>query len=155
MKTSTKMATFVKRIAVLSMLLLVLANNSKAQILALRAGTLKYTYTNTVGCTSSRTISGSGYSCAARGVSLNTDAITINNDFIMHPNPATSIINSQVETLIGRADIAATDLLCKQVKTPSIGIGNNTIDISGSNKGFYIVSMITVNRKLTKMLVAR
>jgi len=115
-------------------------------------GSVTYTYTNANGCSNSRTIIGNGYSCAARGVSIN-EKLETTNEFSMYPNPAKSVVNLQVDKLVGTGSIVITDLYGKAIKTQILSLGNNTINISTLSKGMYFVSMITSEGKTTKKLV--
>jgi len=117
------------------------------------AGSLTYTYTNTNGCSNSRTMTGAGYTCAARGTIANNESTKMSNNFTMFPNPAKSIVNIVFENLIGDGQIIVTDILGKQVKSQTLSLGNNTIDIANLIKGFYFVSTITNEGKTTKKLV--
>ena len=113
---------------------------------------LTYTYTSPFGCSNSRTISGTVVGCAARGV--NNGQLTIDNlQFTMYPNPAHSFISLNVNTLIGAGTIVVTDLYGKQVKSQTLSMGSNTIDISTLSKGMYFISTITNEGKTTKKLV--
>ncbi|MFY7964141.1 MAG: T9SS type A sorting domain-containing protein [Chitinophagaceae bacterium] len=116
------------------------------------AGTVKYTYTSSFGCVNSRTISASGFTCAARGIATNDSPETV-TDFILYPNPAKSIININVETLIGKGSIIVSDLYGKQIKTQMLSMGINTLDITKLSKGMYFVSLITNEGKTTKKLI--
>ena len=118
------------------------------------AGTLTYTYTDANGCKNSRTIASTVTACAARGVNgANNNKQIISNEFTMYPNPAKSVININVETLVGAGSIVVVDMYGKQVKTQALSLGNNTVDIADLIKGFYFVSTITNEGKTTKKLV--
>jgi hypothetical protein len=117
------------------------------------AGTIKYTYTSAAGCSNSRTLSGNGFTCASRGVSLNNEPIVTSNDFTMYPNPAKGYINLNVETLVGAGSIIVTDLYGKSVKTQNLSMGTNTVNIANLSKGMYFVSTITNEGKTTKKLI--
>ncbi len=119
---------------------------------AVGAGSIKYTYTSAAGCVNSRTMSGNGYSCAARGA-ISNEQLAIGNDFSMYPNPAKGFINLNIETLIGKGSIVITDLYGKSVKTQSLSMGTNTINVSNLSKGMYFVSTITNEGKTTKKLM--
>jgi Secretion system C-terminal sorting domain len=71
----------------------------------------------------------------------------------MYPNPAKSFISLFVNTLIGNGTIVVTDLYGKQIKTQSLSMGTNTVDIANLAKGVYLVSTITNEGKTTKKLV--
>jgi hypothetical protein len=96
---------------------------------------------------------GSVYVCAARGIANTNDPLTISNDFTMYPNPAKGFINLNVETLIGAGSIVVTDLYGKAVKTQSLSMGTNNININKLAAGMYFVSVITTEGKTTKKLV--
>ncbi|MFY7964140.1 MAG: T9SS type A sorting domain-containing protein [Chitinophagaceae bacterium] len=116
------------------------------------AGTIKYTYTSLFGCVNSRTISGNGFACAARGIVTN-DKLETASDFVLYPNPAKSIININVETLVGKGSIIVSDLYGKQIKIQMLSMGINTLDITKLSKGIYFVSLITNEGKTTKKLI--
>jgi hypothetical protein len=115
------------------------------------AGSIKYTYTSAAGCSNSRTMSGTGYTCVRRGV-VDGHLSTV-NDFTMYPNPAKGLINLNVETLVGAGSIVVTDLYGKTVKTQALSMGTNTVDIANLSKGMYFVSTITNEGKTTKKLI--
>ena len=117
------------------------------------AGSVKYTYTNAAGCSNSRTMSGTGYTCAARGVSASGEGLVVSGDFTMYPNPAKGLINLNIETLVGKGSIFVTDLYGKTVKTQALSMGTNTVDIANLSKGMYFVSTITNEGKTTKKLI--
>jgi Secretion system C-terminal sorting domain len=118
------------------------------------AATLKYTYTNTNGCSNSRTITGTVAACAARGVNgIENGKWKMENDFTIFPNPAKTFIRLNVETLMGAGSIVVTDLYGKQVKAQSLSIGTNTVDIANLAKAIYFVSTVTIEGKTTKKLV--
>jgi hypothetical protein len=119
---------------------------------AVGAGTIKYTYTSAAGCVNSRTMSGNGFTCAARGT-MSNEQLAISNSFTMYPNPAKGFINLNVETLIGAGSIIVADLYGKSVKTQNLSMGTNSVNISNLSKGFYLVSIITSEGKTTKKLV--
>jgi hypothetical protein len=129
-----------------------ITNGGQVTINAAGAGSIKYTYTNAAGCSSSKTLLGNGYTCAARGVATNEKPET-RNEFSMYPNPATSFISLNVNSLIGTGSIVVTDLYGKTVKTQVLCMGTNTVDITTLSKGFYLVSVITSEGKITKKLV--
>ncbi len=120
---------------------------------AVGAGSIKYTYTSTGGCSSSRTISGNGFTCAARGVNTVNNQLSSLNDFTIYPNPAKSVINLKVETLVGTGSITITDLYGKILKNIPMSMGNNSIDIANLTKGMYFVSMITNDGKKTQKII--
>jgi hypothetical protein len=92
--------------------------------------------------------------CAARGINGATnEQQETRNEFTMYPNPAKSFISLNVKTLIGAGSIVVTDLYGKQIKTQSLSLGINTMDVSRLSKGMYFVSTITSEGKTTKKLV--
>jgi hypothetical protein len=129
------------------------AGYDTVKINAVGAGSIKYTYTSAAGCVNSRTMSASGYTCAARGVNTVDNQLSTFDGFTMYPNPAKGFINLNVETLIGAGSIVITDLYGKQVKTQNLSIGTNTVNIANLCKGMYFVSTITTEGKTTKKLV--
>jgi hypothetical protein len=117
------------------------------------SGSIKYTYTDANGCSNSRTMVGNVYVCAARGIVNTNEPLTISNDFIMYPNPAKSQVNINVETLVGTSNIIVTDLYGKVVKSQTLSMGTNTLNISKLSAGMYFVSVVTSEGKTTKKLV--
>ena len=118
------------------------------------AGSIKYTYTNANGCVNSRTMSGNGFTCASRGVNINTaSAESEITSFTMFPNPAKNAININVDKVAGDGQIIVTDLYGKRVKTLALSMGSNKIDISNLSKGFYLVSVLTNEGTQTKKLI--
>ncbi len=127
-------------------------NNGIATINTTGAGSLKYVYTNANGCSNSRTMLGTGYTCAARGAATN-EKLETRNEFIIYPNPARNTVNINLENNKGGEQLIVTDMLGKQVKTQILSLGNNSIDISTLNKGFYSISLIIDNKVQTKKLI--
>jgi hypothetical protein len=115
--------------------------------------TVTYTYTDANFCSNSRSVTFTVAPCSvARGVSAE-HIVPNNSEFTMYPNPARSTVSLQVEKLVGSGTIVVTDLYGKQVKTQSLSMGTNTVDISNLAKGFYLVSTITEQGKTTKKFV--
>jgi hypothetical protein len=114
---------------------------------------INYRYTNAQGCSNSRTMVGTVVNCAARGVNTVEGQLSTVNGFTIYPNPAKSIVNLNIDFLVGSGSIVVTDLYGKQVKTQTLSMGTNTIDISNLSKGMYFVSTITNEGKTTKKLV--
>ena len=131
----------------------VITGYDTVNITAAIPGSIKYTYTDANGCSNSRTMIGNGFSCAARGVSVSGEGLVVSGDFTMYPNPAKGLINLNVETLTGKGSIVVTDLYGKAVKTQTLSMGNNAVDIANLSKGFYLVSIITGEGKTTKKLI--
>jgi hypothetical protein len=120
---------------------------------AVGAGSIKYTYTSSAGCVSIKILSGTGYTCASRALSVNEERLISSNDFTMYPNPAKNYTNISIETLVGNGNILVTDLYGKVVKNQVLSIGSNTVDISSLSKGFYLVGVTTSEGKITKKLI--
>ena len=118
------------------------------------AGASSFTYTyNAGGCSNSRTIARNIILCTPRGIANNGQLTIDNLQFTMYPNPARSVVNLQVDRLIGAGSIVVTDLYGKQIKTQPLSMGTNTIDVSSFAKGIYFISTITNEGKITKKLV--
>jgi hypothetical protein len=117
------------------------------------ASSITYTQSNTDGCSNSKTISADVFICAVRGVNNSNNQDVKTNEFTMYPNPAKSIFNVNVKTLVGAGSIVVTDLYGKQVKVQALSMGNNTVDITNLAKGIYFVSSVTSEGKTTKKLV--
>jgi hypothetical protein len=98
-------------------------------------------------------MTGTGYTCAARGASARGEGLVVSGDFTMYPNPAKGLINLNVESLVGAGSIVVTDLYGKTVKTQALSMGTNTVDIANLSKGMYFVSTITNEGKTTKKLI--
>ena len=123
------------------------------QLVASGNVTLTYTYTFTNGCSNKRSIFGTVSNCnVPRGVNIN-ELIVKSGDFTMYPNPVRSVVNLQVEILVGRGSIVVTNLYGKQVKMQALSMGTNTVDVSNLAKGMYFISTITNEGKTTKKLV--
>ncbi len=130
-----------------------ITNGGVVTISAVGVGSITYTYVNSAGCVSSRTMKGNGYSCAARGTSVNGEELVVSNDFTMYPNPSKGFVNLNIETVVGAGSIVVTDLYGKLVKTQNLSMGTNTVNTSNLSKGFYLVSIITSEGKTTKKLI--
>jgi beta-glucanase (GH16 family) len=122
-------------------------------IVGVGAGSIKYTYTNANGCSNSRIMSGSGYTCAAREVNTVDGQRSTVNDFTIYPNPTKGLINLNVETIVGKGSIIVNDLYGKTVKTQTLSMGTNTVNVSNLCKGMYIITMTTTEGKISKKLI--
>ena len=130
------------------------SNLGVATINTTGAGSLTYTYTDTKGCANSRTMTGVGYTCAARQLSGATkDQNPMPKDFVLFPNPAKFYVTLNLETLIGEGQIIVADLYGRVLKTLPLSMGNNNIDIANLSKGVYFISTITNQTKTTKKLI--
>ena len=118
------------------------------------AGSLTYTTTSTLGCSNSRTMTGTGFICAGRGNNDNqsTSPIPILK-LLLYPNPAKAVVNFSIQALVGISTIVVTDLYGKKIITQSASMGINQINIAKLSKGIYLVSLITNNQKVTSKLV--
>jgi hypothetical protein len=135
---------------------LVSANNwwGTVKILGIGTGSIKYTYTNANGCSNSRTMSGNGVTCAARGVDINNDVTKPVFDFTLYPNPAKGKVSFNIDFVEAGGRVVLTDMYGKQVKTQPLTIGTNQVDINTLSKGFYLVSVVTNNgSRTTKKLI--
>ena len=134
----------------------VLTVNAVGVVNTVGLGNASLTYIIAVnGCTNSRSINGTVASCAARGVngqsSIPNDLMT--TDFTMYPNPAHSSVSFQVDKLVGNGQIIITDLYGKKVKTQSLSLGANTVDVNNLSKGLYFVNVVTTENKQTQKLI--
>ncbi len=117
------------------------------------AGSITYTYTNPLGCSNSRSVNTVGYNCVgSRGIN-NQELIVNTLQFSLYPNPAHSIVNVKIDKSTGIETLTITDLYGKQVKTQSLSLGNNSVDISSLSRGFYLITIINANEKQTQKLV--
>jgi hypothetical protein len=113
---------------------------------------LTYTYTNNVGCSNSRSISGNVVTCASRG-SNNVSSNLITNEFKMYPNPARNTVTINSVYVVAGGQIVVSNLMGKQVKLQPLSLGNNVIDVTNLSKGFYLVSVITNEGKQIQKLI--
>jgi hypothetical protein len=135
---------------------LVSANNwwGTVKVLGIGTGSIKYTYTNSIGCSNSRTMSGNGVICASRGVDINSDVTKPVFDFTLYPNPAKGRVSFNIDFVEAGGRVVLTDMYGKQVKSQSLTIGTNQVDINSLSKGFYLVSVITNDgSRTTKKLI--
>jgi hypothetical protein len=125
------------------------------KIVSVGSTSITYTFTTTLGCANSRIVTGVNTAICPghRGGTITKTSLVSSNDFTMYPNPARSTVSLQVDKLVGAGSIVITDLYGKQVKSQSLSMGTNTIDVSNLAKGFYLVSTITEQGKTTKKLV--
>jgi len=120
---------------------------------AIGTGSLKYTYTNANGCSNSRTMIGTGYTCASRGTSVNENLLSSDKNFVIYPNPAKTNFSLMVDKLVGKGQIIVTNLFGKEVASQNLSMGVNTIDINNLAKGFYLVNVVTSEGKSTQKLI--
>lgn len=119
----------------------------------LGAGGVTYTVTNSNGCSSSRSISGTVVACTPRGAAVNT---TFNSDnYTLYPNPAKSIVNVSLKSIVGKTNAVVTDIFGKVVLNQTMSLGNNTINVSGLAKGIYNISFINEETRTTQKLVVQ
>jgi hypothetical protein len=119
------------------------------------SGSINYTYTDPNRCSNSRTMVGNVYVCAARGITNTNDPLKMSSDFTMYPNPAKSQVNINIENLVGTSNMIVTDLYGKVVKSQTLSMGNNEIDVSRLSGGIYFVSVNTSEGKTTKKLIIK
>ncbi len=135
---------------------LVSANNwwGTVRIIGVGTGNIVYTVTNSAGCSNKRVMVGSGVTCASRGVDINSDATKPLLDFTLYPNPAKGRVSFNIDFVEAGGKVILTDMYGKQVKTQSLSIGTNQVDINTLSKGFYLVSVITNDgSRSTKKLI--
>jgi len=117
------------------------------------AGSIKYTYTNTNGCSNSRTMSGNGFNCPG-GRAFNSNAnSTVSQNFSLFPNPAKGSVNLNFEYATSGSQISVTDIYGKSVITKALSIGNNNLDISKLSRGLYLVSLTSAEGIKTQKLI--
>lgn len=115
-------------------------------------GSITYTITNANGCSNRRTIGGiTTTACASRGVNNNT--LLDNTQFVLYPNPAKNFVNISVDKLIGESSITITDMYGKIIKTVTLTLGNNVLDLKNYSKGVYLVTMKSGKEISTKKLI--
>lgn len=113
---------------------------------------VKYTYTDSKGCSSSRTISSTAISCGPRGIS--SSSIQAGKEaFILYPNPARNIVEINTKYINPNTKVTITDMFGKVVQTQILSLGNNKIDVSKIAKGTYIVSVLDNDILNTQKLV--
>jgi hypothetical protein len=117
-------------------------------------GTITYRYTTPFGCSNSRTMVGSVFICASgRGVNtVDSQPLTV-DCFTIYPNPAKNAVSIQVDKSITDGQIIVTDLYGKTLKSQSLSIGKNSIDVSSFSKGLYFVNIITNQNRQTQKLI--
>ena len=117
------------------------------------SATLTYTVSNN-GCSNSRSIIGNIVTCASRGVNNATAANEeVAIDFTMYPNPAKNRVQIQQDFVTAGGQIIVTDLYGKTVKTQSMSLGNNIIDVTNLSKGIYFVSLVTKQGSKSQKLI--
>lgn len=134
---------------------LVSANNwwGNVSVYGIGSGNIVYTITNANGCSIARQISGNGVTCAGRGIDLNAETKPV-FDFTLYPNPAKGRVSFNVEFADADGKVVLTDMYGKQIKTQSLSLGTNQIDINNLSKGFYLVSVINNDgTRTTKKLI--
>jgi hypothetical protein len=76
------------------------------------------------------------------------------NLFILYPNPATGFSNFKNESFFRIDDINiynSSSVLVRNIKTNDLS--ENEINISGLEKGFYIIEIVSVEKKIKKKLI--
>ncbi|MFY7886114.1 MAG: T9SS type A sorting domain-containing protein [Dolichospermum sp.] len=130
-----------------------ITNLGLVSINSVGAGTIKYTYTNPQGCSNSRTLSGSGFTCAARGINETLNSDNENFSFDLYPNPSRNFVNITLNSVINKSQVTITDIYGKNIKNQQLSIGNNRIDISNLNKGIYFINVATNQGTASRKLV--
>lgn len=113
-------------------------------------GSVIYTVKNTNGCTNSKSVIGTVVACA---IPKMVSTATINEQFILYPNPTQSAVYIKINPLMGNGKLSIVNYLGKTVWEQVVTTGTNEIDISKLAKGLYIVNIITSDRQFNRKLV--
>jgi Secretion system C-terminal sorting domain len=116
------------------------------------AGSVTYTYTNSNGCSNSKTIVGDVVDCGSRHSTVNSQLLT-ENGIAIYPNPAHSIFNVKVDKLKGNDKVLITDIYGTIVYQSIINTKLFSVDCSQLVKGMYFVSLIDNGGKRTEKLI--
>ncbi len=68
-----------------------------------------------------------------------TNVNAVANTFAVYPNPATDVLNIQLETAINKVDLMITDMVGKQVMSQPLQ--NNTVSVNALPVGIYIIHL--------------
>ena len=61
--------------------------------------------------------------------------------FSVYPNPATDVLNINIENLEGNASVSVYDIVGKQVATSKLNNGTNTLNVENLTAGVYFYSI--------------
>ena len=89
---------------------------------------------------------------ATNGLNLNTSNYEFDNSIFIYPNPATTILNFQVNNDITIDTVSVTDISGKQIFKASNKI-DNAIDISNLSSGVYFVTFTSESNSITKKFI--
>ncbi len=99
------------------------------------AFSITYTYTNADNCSSSRTVPASVVACRGIGSKV------AENNYVVYPNPTKNTVNINLKNIVSNTVATIYNLVGKQVKTQTLSLGNNSIDVSTLAKGIYTISI--------------
>lgn len=126
-----------------------ISNTGNVNLITTGTASIKYSFTNSNGCTNSRTMSGTVVNCASR---VNNEIAT-QKEFVIYPNPAKNKVNISLNKNLISGEIIITNLLGKIVAKKLIIVNNNSLDISNLAKGIYLITIISNDYKESKKLI--
>lgn len=109
-----------------------------------------YTYTDANSCVGSRSITGNIVVCSSRGVNNVPNTVV---DYVLYPNPAKTVINLKMESVISNGFVSISDLYGKKQISQTLSIGVNVIDVSKLSKGMYLITITNNNENNTQKLI--
>jgi hypothetical protein len=86
------------------------------------------------------------------GNAVSIEELTSGGPIKIYPNPVSDKLNINLGN-IEIKEVNITDALGRMVLQPKTSAGNNTLDLSGLQKGFYMVNIVTPEKTLFKRLV--
>lgn len=83
---------------------------------------------------------------------VGVEEISLNSDVKVFPNPATNKLNIN-SGAVEIKNAAITDALGREVLNVSLSSHSNVIDVSGLQKGFYLLNLETADKKMFKRII--
>lgn len=81
------------------------------------------------------------------------DLIVNNNSVTVYPNPFRNSVNINIDGIQDAKQIYVTDISGKLVYNSNYILNNNQIDLSSLTRGFYLLSIKTQNKVITKKII--
>lgn len=113
---------------------------------------VRYTYTDSKGCSNSRTISSTAVACGPRGIMASSNDVN-KESFSLYPNPTNNFVNINLKNITANTKMTIIDMFGKVVQTKILSLGSNQIDVTKLAKGTYIVNILGNNIANTQKLV--
>ncbi|MBT8310710.1 MAG: T9SS type A sorting domain-containing protein, partial [Flavobacteriaceae bacterium] len=96
---------------------------------------------------------GNGMFMATVNETLSVESVDGKGILKLYPNPASTVINFNLESAIDRANYAIYDLMGRSVQKGVLSVTESRINVEGLNSGVYLVELFSGNMKSTGKFV--